>query len=159
MPIELPRYRNGQAVLPMYAYQWVRPWDRNGLRPLRADCPHPRYIPEGTRYCEQLHAFVPADLPFYTNRLHKQEAPVCDEEKSLFERVFAKKEEHVCEDVKTWRVKGLTHHTFSFVTLEQAQANERIKYRDTGVLTSEEKKDLELWELWQVELPKETFDV
>ena len=145
-----PRYfqrdARGEFIIPKYGIQLHIPtWERNGIRPLRRDCPHPRYIPPGTRYCEQLHAFIPADLPFHRSvvKIRAPPVPVEKVEKSVFKKIFGKEEKEI-EVPTEWIARGVTHSRIHVMPLEEAQAREYIKYRGTEVELSEDGKAVEL---------------
>ena len=155
MPIELRRYPNGQVCPPLYpSWQGMPTWERNGFRPLRKDCPHPRYLPEGARYCKQLHAFIPAHLVYRSHELHPERVEV--KEKNVLKKIFRKK--HIGEEVETWTVQGLTHASANLIPLAEAQTMNYIKYRGTGVFDEELEKNVELWCLTRTPISADYFE-
>ncbi|KZT10412.1 uncharacterized protein LAESUDRAFT_424801 [Laetiporus sulphureus 93-53] len=87
---------------------------------------HRETAPTGTRYCEELDAFVPASLPYSIRGLPKTRAPLAQRLRSgeLFRRAGpdAAVDDTIC-------AIGLTHRQMTLLPLWQAQGSSAVKYR------------------------------
>ncbi|PSR74498.1 hypothetical protein PHLCEN_2v9795 [Hermanssonia centrifuga] len=80
--------------------------------------------PEGTRYCEELNAYVPADLQYRIRGI-----PVAKEtrKKTFVERLFKRQSKDEGEPLVM--AMGLTHGKMGLISLGEAQSRAAIVYR------------------------------
>lgn len=83
-----------------------------------------RSIPPGARYCEELDAYVPAELPYRIRGIKKHRRP-------LTKRILTRKFWSMAEDAADGVVSaiGLTHSSIRLIPLKVAQQDRVIKYR------------------------------
>ena len=82
------------------------------------------YTPEGARYCEQVNAFIPADMSYRVRGIRKMAVP---EKKTLVARLF--KSTKKTDDSSVVLAMGISHARMHLVSLADAQADADIKYR------------------------------
>ncbi|EMD35790.1 hypothetical protein CERSUDRAFT_96014 [Gelatoporia subvermispora B] len=85
-----------------------------------------RHVPHGARYCEELDAYVPADLTYRIRGIQKHQLPL---KKRVLTREFWRHEGENAQVNRIVSAIGLTHGTMNLVPLKDAQRNANIKYR------------------------------
>lgn len=80
--------------------------------------------PEGARFCEEVHAFVPADLQYRIRGISIQEKT--SKNKTFVQRIFGKHAKKT--DTPLVMAMGLTHAKLNLVPLAQAQQDNAIRY-------------------------------
>ncbi|KAI0915610.1 hypothetical protein AcW1_001487 [Taiwanofungus camphoratus] len=83
-------------------------------------------VPEGARYCEELDAYVPADLPYCIRGIKQARAPL---KRRVLTRGFWRPAGKDAAVDRMVCAIGLTHNKMNLVPLAKAQKDASIKYR------------------------------
>ncbi|KAH9946469.1 hypothetical protein B0H21DRAFT_693690 [Amylocystis lapponica] len=85
-----------------------------------------KVVPEGARYCEELDAFVPENLPYCIRGIKQRKAPLTQR---VFTRGFWRVENEDSGADRTVCAIGLTHRRMNLISLKEAQNTPWVKYR------------------------------
>ena len=110
--------------------------------------------PEGARFCEEVNAFVPADLPYRIRGIKKDDST--RKNKTFVQRIFSKNAKKT--DTNLVMAMGLTHAKLHLVPLAEAQQNNAIRYHGleeskevVKIEVDEEKFHTKLIPLWEAQ--------